>query len=175
MSEFDLRENVLAFRSLEKSNIEFAKDAFDKIQNLGECSAVALDLSGFFDNLDHQILKDRWCKIIGSETLPADHYAVFKSITKYSQVNKDKLYTLLNISHNNPKYSRKKICTSVEFRNIVRKNNLIVTNKTSKGVPQGSPISALLSNIYMVMTCFLLFLLIRKMKLLVLQHRNSKN
>mgnify|MGYP000624305298 FL=1 len=48
-----LADVVLAFRSLNKSNIEFAKDAFDEIQKLGDCPATALDGKRFFDNLDH--------------------------------------------------------------------------------------------------------------------------
>ncbi|HAZ3666390.1 TPA: hypothetical protein J1069_004408, partial [Escherichia coli] len=44
----------------------------------------------------------------------------------------------------------RKICTPVDFRNKIRKNGLIIVNKAQKGIPQGSPISALLSNIYML-------------------------
>ncbi|EKN6348073.1 hypothetical protein DVP78_23250, partial [Yersinia enterocolitica] len=36
------------------------------------------------------------------------------------------------------------------FRNNVRKSKLIEKNKSGHGIPQGSPISALLSNIYML-------------------------
>lgn len=147
---FGLDKNVLAFRKLNKSNIEFAFDAFEEIKKRKDCSAVALDLSKFFDTLDHNILKDAWCKLLGSEMLPIDHYAVFRNITKYSKVDKNKLYDLLKISIHNPKYNRKKICTSEEFRLKVRGTGLIVTNKASFGIPQGSPISALLSNIYML-------------------------
>ena len=150
IQENNLHENILAFRSLNKSNIEFAKRAFDTITEMGECSAVALDLSGFFDNLDHQILKHQWCKVIGTEALPQDHFAIYKSITSYSKVDKNRAYEILGISKNNPKYNRRKICTPVDFRNKIRKNGLIIVNNSQKGIPQGSPISALLSNIYML-------------------------
>lgn len=150
IKEYYLNETVLAFRSLEKSNIHFAKKAFDCIKKTGNCTAVALDLTGFFDNIDHEILKDRWMKIIGTDKLPDDHYAVFKSITRYSSVNKDKLYQTLKISKHNPKFCRDKVCSPYDFREIVRKNGLISTNKNKIGIPQGSPISALLSNIYML-------------------------
>lgn len=150
IKEYGLNDTVLAFRSLEKSNIHFAKQAFDCIKNTGSCTAVALDLTGFFDNINHEILKERWMTIIGVDTLPSDHFAVFKSITRYSAVNKDKLYQTLKISKHNPKFCRDKICSPYEFREIVRKSGLIETNKSKIGIPQGSPISALLSNIYML-------------------------
>ena len=76
--------NVLAFRALGKSNIEFAYEAFQEIKIRGDCSAVALDLSKFFDTLDHGFLKKAWCRLIGVDKLPEDHYAVFKAITKFS-------------------------------------------------------------------------------------------
>lgn len=150
IKKHNLHDNILAFSSLNKSNIEFAKKTFDTITKMGTCSAVALDLSGFFDNLDHQILKRQWCNTIGLEKLPEDHFAVFKSITKYSKVDKNKTYETLGISKNNPKYNRRRICTPAEFRNKIREGGLVIVNKAGKGIPQGSPISALLSNIYML-------------------------
>jgi hypothetical protein len=150
IGEYSLNDTILAFRALEKSNIHFAKTAFDCIKSTGECTAVALDLTGFFDNIDHEILKDRWAKIIGADKLPRDHFAIFKSITAYSKVNKDKLYETLKISKHNPKFCRDKVCSPSDFRNIVRKKGLIEKNVNKAGIPQGSPISALLSNIYML-------------------------
>jgi hypothetical protein len=145
-----ISDSVLAFRSLGKSNIEFAHEAFTKIKEFGSCGVVALDLSKFFDKLDHNILKSQWMSLIGEDTLPADHYTVFKSITKFSQVEKSNLYDLLKISSNNPKNGRVRICEPSEFRKNVRKSGLIKTNRNTYGIPQGSPMSALLSNIYML-------------------------
>jgi len=149
----NISKNVLAFRALSKSNIEFANEAFQEIKLRGNCSAVALDLSKFFDTLDHSLLKDAWCRLLCTDRLPQDHYAVFKAITKYSKVDKEKVYDLMAIPKNNAKHAkktRKQICSFAEFRNKVRKSKLIVTNKADFGIPQGSPISALLSNIYML-------------------------
>ncbi|HEN3480692.1 TPA: group II intron reverse transcriptase domain-containing protein [Yersinia enterocolitica] len=150
LKDYGVSSNVIAFRALNKSNIEFANEAFNSIKNRKECGAVALDLSKFFDTLDHLQLKDAWCRLLATEELPEDHYAVFKNITRYSSVYKNKLYEHLKISKNNPKFKRYSICSFDDFRNNVRKSKLIEKNKSGYGIPQGSPISALLSNIYML-------------------------
>lgn len=49
-----------------KCNIHFAKGAFDDVVRLGDCVAVALDISKFFESLDHNLLKDVWCSLLGS-------------------------------------------------------------------------------------------------------------
>ncbi|TCO73711.1 antiviral reverse transcriptase Drt2 [Chromatocurvus halotolerans] len=145
-----LSEHVLAFRPLGKNNIDFAAEAFEDIRVMGTCAAVALDITGFFDNIDHAILKDAWCDLLGEARLPGDHFAIFKSLTAYSYVPKLALYRQLGISQHNPKNNRKRVCEPRIFREIVRGGNLITTNENAYGIPQGSPISALLSNIYMV-------------------------
>jgi hypothetical protein len=91
-----------------------------------------------------------WLKVISSKTLPADHYAVFKSLTSSSKVDRDSLYKELGISKNNPKKDRSRVCSPLEFREEVRKKGLVNRNTENYGIPQGSPISAMLSNIYML-------------------------
>ncbi|HEY9135570.1 MAG TPA: hypothetical protein VIM85_07235, partial [Pseudomonadales bacterium] len=101
-----LNDAVLAFRSLGKSNIDFASEAFSQICAYGSCGVVGLDVTGFFDNLDHSILKDKWSYLLGDSRLPNDHFSVFKSLTRWSSVDRTSLYQLFGISKNNPKNDR---------------------------------------------------------------------
>lgn len=146
----NIDQNVLAFRSLGKSNIHFARDAFEAIRSFGPCGVVGVDISGFFDNLDHNILKSQWSNLLGVSQLPKDHYNIYRSLTRYASVEKLKLYAALGIAKHNPKNGRTRICTPKNFHASVRRNGLIRTNSSGVGIPQGSPISALLSNIYML-------------------------
>ena len=175
------QESIVAYRRIpirqdsekNKCNIDFAKDSFNFIKknNHRKLSVFISDITSFFDNLDHKILKKQWTKMINEKTLPSDHYNVFKGLTRLRYVESDQLFSSCNqivdvkIGVENNK-KRKKIvkkrinehqflkeknavsyCSKAEFLN--NKLNLIISKKKSKGIPQGSPISATLANIYM--------------------------
>jgi RNA-directed DNA polymerase len=171
-------ECVLAYRTdLDgKCNIQFAKETFDDIRNRlnndKECTAIALDVTGYFDNINHETLKDKWCKILNINQLPKDQFKIFKSLTKYNYVNKDSILKHFEIDIKRKKKNGEKWQTLTDlipsnisgdrFKEkfqVLRQRKLIVTNlpkidkngvKSFRGIPQGSPMSALLSNIYLI-------------------------
>lgn len=48
---------------------------------------IAFDITSFFDNLDHKILREKWKKVLSVEKLPTDHFNVYRNITRFSYVD----------------------------------------------------------------------------------------
>ncbi len=165
-------ECVLAYRTdLRLCNIQFAKKAFDSVRGMadqGSIIVVALDIKGYFDNINHKILKEKWLKVLDSgEKLPDDQYLIFKTLTRYHYINYKSLLKHFNIDLE--KQVRYKDWRSIldfintgtdeigiesKFRYLKNKN-LIVENKVKedgryRGIPQGSSMSSTLSNVYLV-------------------------
>ncbi len=75
-----------------KSNIHFAKEVFEFVRKQKkDCVVLALDITKYFDSLDHDYLKKVWCRLLNVPKLPDDHYNVFKAITRFSFVNENDL------------------------------------------------------------------------------------
>ncbi|WP_440321155.1 antiviral reverse transcriptase Drt2 [Laedolimicola sp.] len=153
LAEHDMNMVAVAYRdNLHKSNIHFAKAAFDCIREAKDCFVIIGDFSNFFDSLDHVYLKGRMCDVLGVKELPADYYAVFKNITKYSIWELTELLKLNgqadteeNIQNLN---SKRRVLSAKKFKKY--KKEFVIKHKESYGIPQGSAISAVLANIYML-------------------------
>jgi len=151
-----------------KCNIDFAKDAFDEIDRLGNCVAVALDIKSYFDSLDHSRIKKIWAELLEAEELPDDHYNVFKHITKYSYVDQLEVYKRLGYFGKKTSGTAeiegylvpydempKQLCTPSEFRLRICGGapslpSLVMKNPHRYGIPQGAPISDLIANFYLL-------------------------
>jgi hypothetical protein len=153
-----LGNSVLAYRSGNGSNIDHACKAFRGVQDLNGSHVVCIDIKSFFNNLDHQLLKEKWLRLLQLEDdslsgLPEDHYAIYKAITRYSYVSIDAVYKSLELDPDNPKPKEKtRLCSIKDFRIKLVKNGLVQRNRRDDGIgiPQGSSMSAILANMYML-------------------------
>lgn len=153
-----------------KSNIEIARDVFSFVKECGDCYVTVVDIKSYFESLDHKRIRNVWESLIG-RPLPADHLSVFNAVTKYSVVDIDELFVRLRMYEKGGGKNRiekrkrkidtlrisgyKQICTPTDFRNIVAGNqsgrgSLIQKNGFDFGIPQGTPLSDLIANFYLI-------------------------
>ncbi len=160
-------EHVLAYRKFSppKCNVHFAAAAFEELRSRAPRDFVAMDVEGFFDALDHDLLKIEWQRLLEVERLPPDHFAVFKACTKGYAITLPDLRDIFGgeVRRRSGRHGEA-ICPPALFRDnvaprleprheLVRKIKAKPSDDASSGagvgIPQGLPISAVLANVYM--------------------------
>lgn len=145
-------DTAVAYRTnlTRQNNIDFARRAIRFIRESRDCYIMVGDFTKFFDKLDHGYLKEQWQRLLHTDRLPPDHYAVFKNITRYSSFELTDLLELNGLSDTKKgrrELNRKKRVLSPKE---LKGNACRIRQNKDFGIPQGSPISGVLANVYML-------------------------
>lgn len=143
-----------------KCNIDFSYEMFECIKEKKEAIIVVGDFTKFFDNLNHNNLKKR-LEILLDGKLDNNLYKVFKSLTKFKYIDLEDLYNYYTTKNNkrSEKYYIRRLdtlMTRAEFKKFIKSKNTVTdkkylnSNNKNYGIVQGSPMSGLLANIYMI-------------------------
>lgn len=163
VKELDLKSPI-AYRSIKtssgkgKNNVDFAAEAFSEIKKRKSCYCIAIDVKSFFDTLDHLILKEAMVKLLNFQgNLDEDWFTVYKNLTKFHYIELKKILKILAKNKNDFWQKGKgfdRICSPKEFRELIKKHKQLVQKNKNidkrQGIPQGTNISGLLANVYML-------------------------
>lgn len=137
-----------AYRRGLGSNIESSKSVIDQVFGYKNCWIIKSDFVGFFDHLNHKMLKQRVIDLVGvNNQLTADWYAVMKALTKYRHIRAE------DIPADMVAYAKKKrryLDSISEFDEAIQHKVLVPSPLHQVGIPQGTSMSAALANTYML-------------------------
>ncbi len=133
-----------------QNNIDFAKKAIQFVRDSRDCYVMIGDFTKFFDNLDHPYLKKQWCSLLHVDRLPPDHYTVFKNITRYSYFELTDLLAIHGLEDNGKGRRELNAMKRVLPTEELKQNVFRLHKNKERGIPQGSPMSGVLANVYML-------------------------
>jgi len=138
---------VVAYRNnLNKNNITIAKDIFNFIKLGKEYYILVADFTKYFDKIDHIYLKAVLCEVLGYEKLPCDWYKVFRSVTKYSYIDLNKIAEYKGMTLKEIRKTKR----LADTKQLHELKKYLGVNKNGFGIPQGSSISATLANVNLI-------------------------
>lgn len=148
-------DNISVAYRLDKhiSNITVAKEVIDFITSQEKCWIIKGDFKHFFDNLNHKVLKNQVQQLLG-DTYDQAYIRMLKSIMNYRFITKETLEKQLTRADVDFPYSRmgNKAYTNNlrQLGNLLRQGIINLSQKNRIGIPQGTAVSAVLANIYMI-------------------------
>lgn len=147
-----LSDSVLAYRALGRGNYDFSAEVLAFAKSHAPVSILAFDVSSFFDNLDHTLLKRRLKIVLGVASLPEDWMRVFRAITAFHYVDMEELKANPAFAARSMEKSRDRIASveDLKAQGIKFHPNPELAKGYRRGIPQGTPISAAASNLYMI-------------------------
>jgi len=153
-----------------KSTIHFANEAFNEIKkrSLTGCSVLMFDIKSFFSELNHELIKKKWCELLNVSRLPDDDFNVFNSATDFRYILRDELRVKSIKNGKRAGFDEKRLAairkyrgieafyeSPKEFRKAIKDKKIkiykrpFMKNGEQVGIPQGLPISAVIANLYL--------------------------
>lgn len=130
-----------------KCNIHFAKDAFEKICKMGNAYVFVGDFTSFFDNLDPKYLKDEIKKVLGRNLNDAE-YAIYKNLINFTYIEAEDI-EIEKAKKRSEMRDLVKYFSTEEFQKF-KTEKLKQKPILDRGIPQGSSISAVYANVYLI-------------------------
>lgn len=135
------------------SNITAAKEVFDYICTVENALIIKGDFHNFFDSLEHKFLIREVKEVLGPN-LTKDWHRMLLSITRFQSITKKKLMRQLNNNGlkiaKNSKRGKAYVKNLKQLGTLIKGGKIRLSSTNTSGIPQGTAVSAVLANIYMI-------------------------
>lgn len=148
----NIDECVTAYRSNKKgkSNIDFAAEVINEIVDFKEAYILVGDFTGFFDQIDHKLLKGNLMKVLGVQKLSNDWFNIYKSITRYGYYEKTLLTEKFGTDKQIKSFGKNSYFNQLKEFRVFQREYPTKKNENKFGIPQGTAISAVFANVYAI-------------------------